>query len=599
MAAKVFISHSSNDKAIAEAICRHLESAGVPCWIAPRDIEPGADWTEGILRGIASSRIFVLVFSGHANNSEHVRREVGRAFSLHLPLIPFRTEAIEARDSLGYFLESVHWLDATKPPLEPYLPILTARVKALLSGEQASPHEIAPANEPKQISNAVPRRKRWLPVAALIGAAAVVAAAIWLFVANSHKTNESNPIAALTSIPAKSIAVLPFENISPNKDDAYFADGVQDEILNNLAKIAQLKVISRTSVMQYRGDNKRDLRKIASALGVANVLEGTVRRDGKHVRVSTELIDARSDNTIWADSYDRDLTDIFAIQSEIAQKVASRLSAQLSPEERKGIEEKPTNNLEAYDLYLQAKQLLNSVVMWGGIKETYSKAISLLEEATQKDQQFALAYCLIAKAHDYIYWYRTDRTPERRALGDAAVNEALRLRPDLAEVHLAAARHLLFCYDDGERARVHTAIAAQTLSNNPDLLHLTALIDRVQGRWEKSTADLQKAAILDPRDPDLIETLAWNYLCLRRYRDAERILDRLIELEPEQPFFPLSKARFGFDEKADVKGARAAYEALPSSMKDDPEVTFFRLWLAMCARDFAAAEEIVGESPNE
>jgi tetratricopeptide (TPR) repeat protein len=271
----------------------------------------------------------------------------------------------------------------------------------------------------------------------------------------------------------------------------------------------------------------------------------------------------------------------------------------LSPEERKGIEEKPTNNLEAYDLYLQAKQLLNSVVMWGGIKETYSKAISLLEEATQKDQQFALAYCLIAKAHDYIYWYRTDRTPERRALGDAAVNEALRLRPDLAEVHLAAARHLLFCYGDGERARVQTAIAAQTLSNSPDLLHLTALIDRVQGRWEKSTADLQKAAILDPRDPDLIETLAWNYFCLRRYRDAERILDRLIELEPEQPFFPLSKARFGFDEKADVKGARAAYEALSSSMKDDPEVTFFRLWLAMCARDFAAAEEIVGESPNE
>jgi TolB-like protein/Flp pilus assembly protein TadD len=599
VAAKVFISHSSNDKAIAEAICRHLESAGVPCWIAPRDIEPGADWTEGILRGIASSRIFVLVFSGHANNSEHVRREVGRAFSLHLPVIPFRTEAIEARDSLGYFLESVHWLDATKPPLEPYLPILTARVKALLSGEQASPHEIAPANEPKQISNAVPRRKRWLPVAALIGAAAVVAAAIWLFVANSHKTNESNPIAALTSIPAKSIAVLPFENISPNKDDAYFADGVHDEILNNLAKIAQLKVICRTSVMQYRGDAKRDLHEIANALGVANVLEGTVRRDGNHVRVSTELVDARHYNTIWADSYDRVLTDIFAIQSEIAETVARKLTATLSPEEKKRIETKPTDSLPAYDLYLQAKQLLNSVVMWGGIKETYSKAISLLEEATQKDQQFALAYCLIAKAHDYIYWYRTDRTPERRALGDAAVNEALRLRPDLAEVHLAAARHLLFCYDDGERARVHTAIAAQTLSNNPDLLHLTALIDRVQGRWEKSTADLQKAAILDPRDPDLIETLAWNYLCLRRYRDAERILDRLIELEPEQPFFPLSKARFGFDEKADVKGARAAYEALPSSMKDDPEVTFFRLWLAMCARDFAAAEEIVGESPNE
>jgi serine/threonine protein kinase len=161
------------------------------------------------------------------------------------------------------------------------------------------------------------------------------------------------------SIPAeKSIAVLPFESLSESKSDAYFADGVQDEILNILARIAQLKVISRTSVMQYRADAKRDLRQIAKTLGVANVLEGTVRREGNHVRVSTELVDARNDNTIWADSYDRDLTSIFSIQSEIAQKVASTLSAQLSPEERKGIDDKPTNNLEAYDLYLQAKQLL-------------------------------------------------------------------------------------------------------------------------------------------------------------------------------------------------------------------------------------------------
>jgi tetratricopeptide (TPR) repeat protein len=355
-------------------------------------------------------------------------------------------------------------------------------------------------------------------------------------------------------------------------------------------------------VLKYRVGNERNLRQIASALGVANVLEGTVRRSGNHVRISTELVDALNDNTIWADSYDRDLTDIFAVQDEIALKVAARLSAQLSPEERRGIEEKPTSNLEAYDLYLQANELLNSIVMWGSTKETYSKAISILEEATQKDHQFALAYCLIAKVHDYIYWNRADFTPERRALGDAAVNEALRLRPDLGEVHLAAARHLLLCFRNVERARVHLAIAAQTLSNNPDLLHLTALTDRIQGLWAKSTAVLERAATLDPRDPDLIETLAWNYLYLRRYRDNERILDRLIELEPEQPFVPLSKARFAFDEKGDsseLRGARAAYEGLPSSMKDDPEVTFWRIWLAMCARDFNAAEGIVSKNGNK
>lgn len=403
---------------------------------------------------------------------------------------------------------------------------------------------------------------------------------------------------AAGGVTEKSIAVLPFDNISPNKDDAYFADGVQDEILNNVAKIAQLKVISRTSVMQYRAETKRDLRQIAGALGVANVLEGTVRRDGNRVRVSTELVDASNDNTIWADSYDRDLTDIFAIQSEIAQKVASRLRARLSPEEEKDIAEKPTENLEAYDLYLQAKQLVNSVGLSISQKEKYSKAISLLEQATQKDPKFALAYCLLAKAHDYLYHYFLDNTPENRKPGDAAVHEALKLRPDLPEAHLAMASHLYICYRDFERARVQIAIAAKNMPNNPDLLHLSALIDQVQGRWEKSIADLERAATLDLRNSDLLDTLAWTYFSLRRYPDNERILERLIELEPDQPAHRLSKADSAFAQRADL-GVLALDEALPSSMKGDRGVASYRVYYAICAHDFAAAEEILSESPNE
>ena len=353
------------------------------------------------------------------------------------------------------------------------------------------------------VSKGKPRRQpvHWLLAAGLCFAGALIA---WFFFSGraAFLFNQS----ANKSIPAeKSIAVLPFENIGPNKDDAYFADGVQDEILNNLAKIAQLKVISRTSVMQYRGDNKRDLRQIACALGVAFVLEGTIRRDGNQVRISTELVDARSDNTIRADSYDRDLTNIFAIQSEIAQTVASRLSAQLSPKERKDIEEKPTNNLEAYDLYLQAKQLIprESSILVLDVTEvdTFKKGISLLEEATQKDPKFALAYCMIAKAHDFLYNDQIDHTPERRALGDAAVNEALRLRPDLPEAHLAMATHLYYCYRDFERARVQIAIAAQSLFNSPDLLELTALIDQAQGRWEQATARPGKSGQLGSAKP--------------------------------------------------------------------------------------------------
>jgi TolB-like protein/Flp pilus assembly protein TadD len=473
--------------------------------------------------------------------------------------------------------------------------VTTDRLRLGVDGMAARPKQLTRRFHPL-LTGTSTRVFKWL-LASVLGIAGLLLA--WFFFSGHEGFFFGQRVAQAVLI-EKSIAVLPFENISANKDDAYFADGVQDEILNNLAKITQLKVICRTSVMQYRADAKRDLRQIAIALRVANVLEGTVRRDGNHVRVSTELVDARDGTTIWADSYDRDLIDIFAIQSEIAQKVASRLSARLSPEERKDIEQKPTDNMEAYDLYLQAKQLLEANY-WAWTQrrgnEIYLKALSLLREATQKDQKFALAYCLVAKAHGVLYADGTDHTPERRALGDAAVNEALRLRPDLPEAHLAMAFHLYICYRDFERARVQVAIAAKNIPNNPNLLHLSALIDQVQGHWEKAIADLEKAATLDPRNPDLLDTLARSYFSLRRYRDMERILDRLIELDPDQPSHGLSKADLAFAETADVKAARADCEA--PSVKDDPAVASYRVYYAICAHDFAAAEEILSENPNE
>jgi serine/threonine protein kinase/tetratricopeptide (TPR) repeat protein len=450
-----------------------------------------------------------------------------------------------------------------------------------------------------QVAESVPKggpRKqaiRWVLAASLCFAGLLLA---WFFLSGRSGFLFNRRIAE--AVPTeKSVAVLPFESLSDSKSDAYFADGVQDEILNNLARISQLKVICRTSVMQYRADPKRDLHEIANALGVVNVLEGTVRRNENHVRVSTELVDARNYKTIWADSYDRDLSDIFAIQSEIAQAVASRLRAQLSPEERKDIEEKPTDNLEAYDLYLQAKQLYYKYAIFS--KETFTKAISLLEQATRKDPQFALAYCLIANAQDTLYFSRIDYTTERRALGDAAMNEAMRLRPDLPEVHLVLAYHLNYLRDF-ERARVQLAIAARSLPNNPDVFKLTAVIDEIQGHWEKATAGLERAATLDPRDPDVLLALGNNYISLRRYRDIERILDRVIELAPDdQPGLQLLKAYWAFEENADVKAFRAACEAVPPSVKDDPEVAAIRVGSSMCARDFAAAEEILNESPDK
>jgi serine/threonine protein kinase/Flp pilus assembly protein TadD len=474
---------------------------------------------------------------------------------------------------------------------------LTTVKEAIALGYRLTVDELKSADKPVALRSpsAKPKKPplRWF-LGAGLGLPILIVA--WFFASGHLGLFYQRPTEAAPT--EKSIAVLPFDNISPNRDDVYFADGVQDEILNNLAKIAQLKVISRTSVMQYRPEAKRDLRQIAAALGVANVLEGTVRRAGNHVRVSTELVDARNDNTIWADSYDRDLTDIFAIQSEIAQTVASRLSARLSAEERKDIEEKPTTNLQAYDLYLQAKPLVNSAALMISQKENYSKAIGLLDEATRKDPKFALGYCLLTKAHDYLYHYFLDSTPENRQPGDAAVQEALQLRPDLPEAHLAMASHLYICYRDFERASVQIAIAAKNLPNNPDLLHLSALIEQVQGQWDKSIADLERAATLDLRNPDLLDTLARSYFSLRRYPDNERILERLIELEPNEPAHRLSKADSAFAARADFR-VRALDEALPSSMKDDCGVASYRVYYAICAHDFAAAEEILSASRNE
>jgi TolB-like protein/predicted Zn-dependent protease len=597
VAAKVFISHSSNDKMIAEAICRHLESAGVPCWIAPRDIEPGADWTEGILRGIASSRIFVLVFSGHANNSEHVRREVGRAFALHLPVIPFRTESIEPRNSLGYFLDSVHWLDATKAPVQQHLPVLTERVKSLLAnGERGvSPAEMPLGKESKPAANAAAmKRRRWFLPIGLVGAAAVITASIWLFTANNRKTNEANATPIVTSIPAKSIAVLPFESLSADKEDTYFADGVQDDILNDLAKIAQLTVISRTSVMQYRPGEKRDLRQVANALGVANVLEGTVRRNANRVRVNAELIDARQDKTIWADSFDRDLTDIFAIQSEVAQTIATKLAATLSPEEKRNIEKKPTENLEAYELYLRAKEFLltaNVTITFGNVQKPALAAISLLDQATQLDPKFTLAYCRLAEAQGLLY-FLYDPTPERLALADGAVSRALALEPDLPEAHLAYAEHLYRCYREYEHAREQLAIAMRGLPNDAQAIGLGALMDRRQGQWEKAVQEFKDAITRDPRNSAFVENLASTLFGLRQFRAAEQMLDRLIELRPNEPILKAEKGvAITYFETGDDTAVKAALAALPASMADDRGALSLRLWFAFVDRDWTQVKE--------
>jgi TolB-like protein/Flp pilus assembly protein TadD len=598
MTPQVFISHSSKDKEVADAVCRHLESADIPCWMAPRNIEFGSDWTEAIMRGITACRVFVLVFSENANVSGHVRREVAKAFSLGLQVIPFRIEDTLPQSSLSYFLETVHWLDAVTQPLEKHLNSLTERVKKLLangdSGANATPI-VLPATAYPGLS--VPAKRRvWIIGAGLAVAAAAIMAAAWLYVAGD-RTAQQKPFSSglLAEISAKSVAVLPFESIGSSKDDGYFADGVQDEILNNLAKIAQLKVISRTSVMQYRADTKRDMRQIAFALGVANVLEGTVRREGNRVRVSAQLVDARSDNAVWADSYDRDLTDIFTIQSEVAQTIAGKLSAALSPEEKQRIEAKPTKNLEAYDMYLKAKEKLISAVTVadGNTEQPLHDALGLLKQAIQLDPDFAIAYCATASAHDALYRF-FDPTPERRALGDEAINNALRLQPDLPEVHLAYANHLYRGHRDYERAQVHLAIAKRGLPNNAETLHLEALMNCRQGKFDSGIQNFNDAIKLDPRNPKPISDLAETLSYTRRFHEAERVWDELMNLLPDSPIARARKEYFvNVLKTGDDSGYRSQHKSLTNSNPDDNLLLSVRLNLAFDHRDWQQAKELL------
>jgi TolB-like protein/class 3 adenylate cyclase len=402
---------------------------------------------------------------------------------------------------------------------------------------------------------------------------------------------------APTTIPEKSIAVLPFGNLSDEKENAYFADGVQDEILTGLAKVADLKVISRTSTMQYKVGAERNLREIAKALGVAHVLEGSVQRAGGRVRVNAQLIDARTDSHLWADRYDRDVADVFAIESEVAGKIVAQLQAKISPSEKAAIEERPTANLGAYDLYAHAKSLIDNAFLSQPSRDFF-EAVKLLDEAVKGDPSFFLAYYQLAHAHDQIYQLGFDHTPARLALADAAIQSLLRLRPDAGETHLALARHLYGGYLDYDRARQEVTAAEQTLPNNAEAFVIAAYIDRRQGRWEESTRNFERASELDPRNTAILEQLSLNYENLRRYADRTAVLDRALKIAPNDVVLRMQRAGVLLSWRADPKPLHTTIQTI---LAENPNATYivaeYWLPLALYERDSVAAETALAAMP--
>jgi len=397
---------------------------------------------------------------------------------------------------------------------------------------------------------------------------------------------------------ATGIAVLPFENLGEQKENAAFVDGVQDDILTKLAKIGDLKVISRTSVMEYRG--KRNMRQIGDTLRVSHVLEGSARKSGDRIQVNAQLIDTRTDTHVWAEQYDRDLNDLFTIQAEIAQKVAEHLHATLSASEKAAIEEKPTQDLVAYDFYARAVSMIyNAQVPSESTAETrldagkiLSEAVDLLDKAVARDPNFFRAYTQLAFVHDLIYQSEIDHTPARLALAQSAINSAFRLRPNSGETHLALGWHIYLGKSDHERARAELALAQQSLPNNPVVYALAGQIDQDQGRWSDAVNNVERASELDPRNLPYLIQLGTSYSWVHDYEQWAKVNDRILALHPDRKPPRIWRAAVEVFQRADTRPLGVTIEKIlandPASEKD-PFLVGSRFNLALLNRELDAA----------
>lgn len=408
----------------------------------------------------------------------------------------------------------------------------------------------------------------------------------------------SPEVAALAVLPEKSIAVLPLKNLSEDKQNAFLADGVQDDIRTALAKVADLKVINRTSANTYEAGRRRNYRAIAQTLGVAYVLEGSVRQTGEKVNITAQLTDARSSAHVWEESYERDQADVFAIQSNIVQRILSQLQATVSPKEKAAIDERPTKDLIAYGLYVRARALIATISLNAQINEKLREAVQLLDQAITRDPDFFLAYCQLASAQNYLYFFGVDHTPTRLALADGALQTIVRLRPEAGETHLAQADFLYRCYLDYERARAQLAVAQRVLPNNSEIFELTGYIDRRQGLWNESARSLQRALTLDPRNFFMLQQIALSYQEFRHFRAMAAALDRALVLIPRDLDTQVTRASVDLEWRADPSPLRESIRTiLADNPASAPDLAAQWFYLALCERDPAAVTEALAAIP--
>ena len=439
------------------------------------------------------------------------------------------------------------------------------------------------------------RKLRWVMISAAFALIGAVAVSLFLYrssikpVSAAILNRSPSPVAR---IPEKSIAVLPFENRSDDKQNAYFADGIQDEILTNLARIADLRVISRTSVMQYKSGAERNLREIGRELGVAHILEGSVQRSGNRVRITAQLIDARTDMHQWAERYDRDLADVFVIQSEIAKTIADQLEAKLSPQEKARVEQVPTGNSEAYVLYLRANQIARNP---DTLLEDYKSAVELYSQAITLDPDFALAHARLAStAAEIFHYYEPTDVWRIKARTEAEV--ALGLEPNLAEAHFALGQCIYWMDQDYERALEQFEIAARLAPGNGDIGRLIAAIKRRQGKWDESLAEYEWVEKVDPQNPNTVRELIYTNTAMRRWPEAARWAERLRAMAPASLIAKIQSGYLDFWWKGDTHLLKFLLSEVPADVDPDGAVTSCRWDVAMIEQDYPAAARAVDAS---
>jgi TolB-like protein/Flp pilus assembly protein TadD len=407
-----------------------------------------------------------------------------------------------------------------------------------------------------------------------------------------------NKTASPAGISNKSIAVLPFDNLSRDPENAYFADGIQDEVLSMVAKIEDLKVISRTSTAKYKS-RPESLRQVGLELGVANLLEGSVQKAGDRVRVIVQLIDAGSDNHVWSETYDRELKDVFGVQSEIAQSIATALKAKLSPSETHSLGESPTRDPEAYQAYLKAGYFQREATSRNGDPAiVLPQALDLYSAALTRDPSFALAWARMSYIHSWMYWFGVDDSPEQVRLAEEAAERAISLDPKLGEAHLAAGYVAYWGRRDYATGMKEFEVARKLLPNNPEVSIAIGSICRRRGDWATAIEEFKRAASLDPRDAQLSSESGYLLGFCRHYEEALQAMERALTIQPDYWDALCGSAMIVLASQGDIRQAKAFMARVPASVDPQGQVRFVRYEITLRTRDFAKAVAVLDGAPD-